>query len=211
MAVRLNDSTRIYFYTKVQSGSGYHLDDYLAFVLKFHNNLFDKATMDENASYLETSADTIDDNLESVSINSGREAVSFGNMEVKQETKPRITLQEMNNTYTVIREYNPFTEISDGVIQYYDLSETYKLRYTADRMYLLIMREQWMLIIMNPSLIRPITLSAWVFRMKRISVTFILIKGTECALLWKVSSGIMTISLLICTRYTALLQKIFQI
>ena len=34
--------------------------------------------MDENASYLETSADTIDDNLESVSINSGREAVSFG-------------------------------------------------------------------------------------------------------------------------------------
>ena len=93
MAVRLNDSTRIYFYTKVQSGSGYHLDDYLAFVLKFHNNLFDKATMDENASYLETSADTIDDNLESVSINSGREAVSFGNMEVKQETKPRITLQ----------------------------------------------------------------------------------------------------------------------
>lgn len=33
MAVRLNDSTRIYFYTKVQSGSGYHLDDYLAFVL----------------------------------------------------------------------------------------------------------------------------------------------------------------------------------
>ena len=46
---------------------------------------------------------------------------------------------------------------------------------------------------------------------KRISVTFILIKGTECALLWKASSGIMTISLLICTRYTALLQKIFQI
>ena len=204
MAVRLNDSTRIYFYTKVQSGSGYHLDDYLAFVLKFHNNLFDKATMDENASYLETSADTIDDNLESVSINSGREAVSFGNMEVKQETKPRITLQEMNNTYTVIRVNTILsTEISDGVIQYYDLSETYKLRYTADRMYLLI--------IMNPSLIRPITLSAWVFRIKRISVTFILIKGTECALLWKASSGIMTISLLICTRYTALLQKIFLI
>ena len=59
-------------------------------------------------------------------------------MEVKQETKPRITLQEMNNTYTVIRVNTILsTEISDGVIQYYDLSETYKLRYTADRMYLL--------------------------------------------------------------------------
>ena len=138
MSIRLDNSTRIYFYTKVQSGSGYHLDDYLSFVLKFHNNLFSKGTMEENASYLETSADTIDDNLESVSIHSGSEAVSFGNMEVKQETKPRITLQEMNNTYTVIRVDSILsTEVSDGVVQYYDLSETYKLRYTAERMYLL--------------------------------------------------------------------------
>lgn len=138
MSVRLDNSTRIYFYTKVQSGSGYHLDDYLSFVLKFHNNLFSKGTMEENTSYLETSADTIDDNLESVSIHSGKEAISFGNMEVKQETKPRITLQEMNNTYTVIRVDTILsTEVSDGVVQYYDLSETYKLRYTAERMYLL--------------------------------------------------------------------------
>lgn len=138
MSVRLDNKTKIYFYTKVQSGSGYHLDDYLAYVLKFHNNLFDKGTMEENASYLETSADTIDDNLESVSIHSGSEAISFGNMEVKQETKPRITLQEMNNTYTVIRVDTILsTEVSDGVVQYYDLSETYKLRYSAERMYLL--------------------------------------------------------------------------
>lgn len=50
--VRLDNNTRINFYTKIQSGSGYHLDDYLAFVLKFHNNLFSKETMTENASYL---------------------------------------------------------------------------------------------------------------------------------------------------------------
>ena len=138
MSIRLDNSTRIYFYTKVQSGSGYHLDDYLSFVLKFHNNLFSKGTMEENKSYLETSADTIADNLESVSIHSGSEAISFGNMEVKQETKPRITLQEMNNTYTVIRVDSILsTEVSDGVVQYYNLSETYKLRYTAERMYLL--------------------------------------------------------------------------
>ena len=58
--VRLDNKTRINFYTKIQSGSGYHLDDYLAFVLKFHNNLFSKETMTENASYLEPSADTIE-------------------------------------------------------------------------------------------------------------------------------------------------------
>ena len=136
--VRLDNNTRINFYTKIQSGSGYHLDDYLAFVLKFHNNLFSKETMTENASYLEPSADTIDDNLESVNIHSGSEAISFGNMEVKQETKPRITLQEINNTYTVIQVSTILsTEVSEGVVRYYDLKETYKLRYTAERMYLL--------------------------------------------------------------------------
>ena len=138
MSVRLDNNTRIYFYTKVQGGSGYHLDDYLSFVLKFHNNLFDKGAMEENAAYLETSADSLDDNLESVNIHSSSQAVSFGNMEVKQESKPRITLQEMNSTYTVIRVNTILsTEVSDGVIQYYDLNEIYKLRYTAERMYLL--------------------------------------------------------------------------
>ena len=86
----------------------------------------------------EPSADTIDDNLESVNIHSGSEAISFGNMEVKQETKPRITLQEINNTYTVIQVSTILaTEVSEGVVRYYDLKETYKLRYTAERMYLL--------------------------------------------------------------------------
>ena len=55
-------------------------------------------------------------------------------MEVKQETKPRITLQEINNTYTVIQVSTILsTEVSEGVVQYYDLKETYKLRYTAEK------------------------------------------------------------------------------
>lgn len=146
--MRLDNNTRINFYTKIQSGSGYHLDDYLAFVLKFHNNLFSKETMTENASYLEPSADTIEDNLESVNIHSGSEAISFGNMEVKQETKPRITLQEINNTYTVIQVSTILsTEVSEGVVQYYDLKETYNCVIQQKGCICLIMSEQWMPII----------------------------------------------------------------
>ncbi len=138
LAVRLDNSTRVYFYTKVQNGAGYNMDEYFTFALNFHNNLFDKTKMEENASYLEPSSSASDTSLEYVNINSSTDAVFFGSMEVKQVSEPRIKVREINDTYAVL-ELNTVlsSEVSDGVVQYYDVSETYRMRYTAERMYLL--------------------------------------------------------------------------
>lgn len=138
MAVRLDNSTRAYFYTKIQNGAGYNLDEYFTYVLNFHNNLFDKEKQEENISYLEPIAGTVDTSLESVNINSSTDAVFFGNMEVKQISEPRIKVREINDTYAVLEVDTVLSsEISDDIIQYYDLKETYKLRYTQEHMYLL--------------------------------------------------------------------------
>lgn len=138
LAVRLDNSTRIFYYTKVQNGATVPLDEYLTFALTFHNNLFDKAKMEENAGYLDITSNVTGNNLSSVNIRSGSAAVSFGNMKVKQETAPRINVQEANDTYTVIKMNTLLSsEISEGIVQYYNLEETYKLRYTTERMYLL--------------------------------------------------------------------------
>lgn len=138
LAVRLDNSTRVYFYTKVQNGAGYNLDEYFTYALNFHNNLFDKTKMEENAAYLEPTAGVTDTSLENVNINSSTDAVFFGSMEVKQVSEPRIKVRELNDTYAVLELDTVLSsEISDGVVQYYDVSETYRMRYTAERMYLL--------------------------------------------------------------------------
>ena len=138
MAVRLDNSTRAYFYTKVQNGAGYNLNEYFTYALQFHNNLFDKTKMEENASYLEPTPGTVDNSLEYVTINSSTDAVFFGSMDVRQESEPRIKVREINDTYAVLEMDTVLSsEVSDGVVQFYDLSETYRLRYTPERMYLL--------------------------------------------------------------------------
>ena len=138
MAVRLDSKTRIYFYTKLQNGSGCHLDDYLDFAVNFHDHLFDKEKIEEISGYMEPSSNTVNNNLQSINIQSSTDALSFGNMEVKQESEPRVTIKEVNDTYTVLQVDTLLsTKVSDGVVQYYNLSENYKLRYTAQRMYLL--------------------------------------------------------------------------
>ena len=76
--------------------------------------------------------------MEYVNINSSTDAVFFGNMEVKEVAQPSIKVREINETYAVVELDTVLSsEISSGVVQYYDVKETYKLRYTKERMYLL--------------------------------------------------------------------------
>lgn len=138
LAVRLDNSTRAYFYTKVQNGAGYNMDEYFTYALNFHNNLFDKTKMEENAEYLEPDASASNTSLEYVNINSSTDAVFFGNMDVKQVSDPHVKVREINDTYAVLELDTVLSsEISDGVVQYYDVSETYRMRYTQEKMYLL--------------------------------------------------------------------------
>ena len=137
LAVRLDNSTRAYFYTKIRSGSGNHLKEYFTYAKEFHNNLFDKTKMEKNAVYLEPQEGS-DVSLEHVDIHSSLDAVSFGNMTVKEERKPTIKVRELNDTYVVLElDCILSGEVSEGVVQYYSVEETFKLRYTAERMYLL--------------------------------------------------------------------------
>ena len=138
MAVRLDNSTRAYFYTKIQKGAEYHLKEYTAYALKFHNNLFDKTKKEENATYLEPTGDSATSSFENVTLHSSVDDVFFGNMEVKQESDPRVKVREINDTYAILELDTLISSaISDDVIQYYELEEMYKLRYTQERMYLL--------------------------------------------------------------------------
>ncbi len=137
MSVRLDKSRKVNFYTKLLNGDGYHLQECMAYAINFHDNLFDKTKFEENISFLEPSGKTTT-NLEKVDIHSSVDAVSFGNMTVKQETDPVITVKEINDVYSVIEMQTILSsEIRDGVVQYYDVNESFKIRYTSDRMYLL--------------------------------------------------------------------------
>lgn len=138
MAVRLNSSIRVFFYTKIQNGEGCHLDECMDFATKFHNNLFDKKAFQDNITYLEPSPENRINSFEVVDIHSPVNAVSFGEMKITQESEPIFTVKEINDVYVVLQLDSVFSsEVKSGIVQFYDVKENYKLRYTSDRMYLL--------------------------------------------------------------------------
>lgn len=138
LAVRLNNNTKAYFYTKLQGGSGYPLEEYFTYAREFHENLLSKETAEKNAGYLEPDSSASSTSLEHVNIHSSLDQISYGGMSVREEYEPRIKIREINGTYAVLELCTVLSsEISDGVVQYYDLKETLKMRYTAERMYLL--------------------------------------------------------------------------
>ena len=138
MAARLDNHTRVFFYTKLINGEGCHLSEAMTFAREFHNNLFDKTEFQKNIKYLEPAAGRRTTSLEKVDINSSVDAISFGNTKVKPESDPIVTIKEINEVYVVLQMDSILSsEVREGVVQYYDLSEKYKLRYTSDRMYLL--------------------------------------------------------------------------
>ncbi|MBR5047564.1 MAG: hypothetical protein IKX76_04955 [Eubacterium sp.] len=138
MAVRLTNQSRVFFYTKLVNGEGCHFNETMAFAREFHDNLFDKSEFQKNIKYLEPAAGRRTLSLENVDIHSSVDAVSFGSTKVKQESEPMVTVKEINDVYVVLQmDCILSSEVREGVVQYYDLSENYKLRYTSDRIYLL--------------------------------------------------------------------------
>ncbi len=139
LSVRLDSSKKACFYTRIINGAGYHLDEYFTFADAFHKATLDKTEFaSDYASYLETSADAPLNSLQEVTINSPSDLVSYGSLTVKEEASPRVQVSEINGTYAVVKLNSIFsTQVKDDVVQYYDIEETFKMRYTATRMYLL--------------------------------------------------------------------------
>ena len=138
LSVRLSNGTRIYYYTKVQNGAGYHLKEYMDFARDFHTSLLGEEISETYSFYLEPTDLTTDKSLNEVNIHSSIDAVNYGSMVLKEESGPTFYVREINGTYAVIDLSTlASSELSTGSIQYFRINETFKLRYTAERMYLL--------------------------------------------------------------------------
>ena len=98
MAVRLDNSTRAWFYTRLQNGHP-HYGDYLNFARDFHETLLNREDAQSKIGvYLETDANDVSYSLQHVDIHSNYNSVVYGNMTVKEEIEPRLRISEINDT-----------------------------------------------------------------------------------------------------------------
>ncbi|MBR5127389.1 MAG: hypothetical protein IKU69_03070 [Roseburia sp.] len=132
-----SDEENIYYYTRIVEPIDCYVTESLIFVQQFHDNTFDKEKAGEISTYLErvTGDNTT---LQYTTLNSSLKQVSWADFEGKRFTTAIPSIKEITSTYNVITMNYVMTRVDEeGVSEYFNVEENYRVRYTRQRMYLL--------------------------------------------------------------------------
>ncbi|WP_035767279.1 hypothetical protein [Butyrivibrio sp. NC2002] len=137
----MNEKT-VRYYTRVvwaEDGEQFHLNEIVGFVLNFVNMTFDKnASSDELSKYLESNSEGDNTSYSHVTINSSYDQVTWGDLNIISHTEPSVVLTDIHSqTATIDLNYRVIQKTDDNEEKSYNIRESYRIRYTSDRIYLL--------------------------------------------------------------------------
>ncbi len=127
----------ISYYSRIMEPVNAHVEECLAFAQEVHEKTFHREMSGTLATYMEK---TTGDNttLHFVSLNSSLKQMAWGEFSGKPLSDPVPSVKEITDTYNVIvLEYVVASIGENGESEYFNVEEYYRVRYTANRMYLL--------------------------------------------------------------------------
>lgn len=127
----------IRYYTRIEEAVDCHVAECVEFVKDFHNTTFNKETVGTLSTYLER---TTGDNstLQYTTLNNSLNQIGWANLGAERLSMPVPSIKEITSTYTVVVLDYVMTRVgAGGESEYYNVEEYYRVRYTAQRMYLL--------------------------------------------------------------------------
>lgn len=131
------DGKIVYYDTHIILAPDYHIAEKVSFARTFSDKTFDKEAAQELVKYLESNSQGDNSTFGIVTIHSSFQQITWGNLNVTQETEPIFYIRELaQQTASIESEYLVSVRGSGGV-SYYRVNEFYRLRYTVDRIYLL--------------------------------------------------------------------------
>ena len=138
IVLELDEARKVYYYTKIIWSENLHTEEKLEYVLDFHQRLYDREAARELTKYLETNSKLEDNSsFHKVNIHSSFRQITWGELDVSEVLEPVVQLKEIaGQTASFLMNYVVST--SEGRNRtYYMVEEFYRIRYSAERMYLL--------------------------------------------------------------------------
>jgi len=138
LILKLNEVKEVYYYTRIIWSDNLYVPEKIAYVTDFHERLYDREAAKELTKYLETNS-ALEENksFHKVNVHSSFRQITWGDLNVQEFTEPVLYLTEVaSQTASFLMDYIVST-IEDGSVSYYSVEEHYRVRYTAERMYLL--------------------------------------------------------------------------
>lgn len=136
--LELEREKEVFYYTRLVNTFETHLTECLSFAELIHNATFDKENTVSITQYLEPDSSADNNTLDHVTIHSKYKQIIWGDMEVAPASEARIYITELDSSITSLRmEYEVSHENENGETEIYEVQESYRVRYTDQRMYLL--------------------------------------------------------------------------
>lgn len=131
------DGQEIYYYTRIMLPENCHEKECLEFATYFHDTAL-SGNYSSLSSYLETDADTNMNTLSEVTIKSGIDQVGWKNFNGSVVGEPVVEMKDINTSYvSLVFYYQVMRTDEAGSTHRYQVEEYFKVRYSAERMYLL--------------------------------------------------------------------------
>ena len=139
LQLSLEQGKEAYYYTHIANAGETHLSECLELVDTIHNALFDKGNTVSIAQYMETDSSADNDTLDHVTIHSRYNQMIWANMEVEPPSgEIRTYITEIEDSLASIRlEYEIAYQDGEDETEHYEVTESFRVRYTEQRMYLL--------------------------------------------------------------------------
>ncbi len=133
-----NGEDDINYYTRVALDDGYHARECRDFAFDFHNKTLDENNLSSLTSYIEPNDTADNSSLNLVTIHSSLSQIGWGDFKGTPLFDPIATITEITPYYNTLRlDYVMTSTSTEGAIEYYNIEESFRLRYSTDRIYLL--------------------------------------------------------------------------
>lgn len=135
--LKLSEGREVRYYTRIIQSDSYHISEQLAFITDFHRKLYDKDEARSIITYLESNAEGDNSSFSHVDIHSSFQQVTWGSLNIIGEEDLNMQLCELDPSIAAVRlDYRLLTENGKSQESYL-VKEYFRIRYTADRIYLL--------------------------------------------------------------------------
>lgn len=131
------DEDICYYYTRIADAQDCYVAESVRFAKQISDITFSESP-DELSTYWEPNVLGDNSSLHKVTINSSLTQANWAEFKCDRLSSPIPSVKEMNSSYNVILLYYVVTAKGDnGEMEYYNVEEYYRIRYTTERMYLL--------------------------------------------------------------------------
>lgn len=140
LEIQVNSGGRnIYYYTHVLMADGLHTDAYIDYVLGFYDKCVNKTDLSAVSAAVEPDETTdAEQTLAYMDIHDSVDQLTWGNLNPQIYYKPTPRIREINeNTATLTMDYRIASLTDSGETELYNVHESYRVRYTDSRIYLL--------------------------------------------------------------------------